>query len=273
MTLVPNENWKGCNHCNEVLPLTAEHIPARSAGNDVSVKATNAYSYLGDEPTEFVEHPAGYTKRTLCADCNTRGSAEKTVDEYRKLREIVIEQAELAHQDGVDMLRSMTGANIVLPYDFMPNRFARQVVGMALASQLDPSLLNNLDTLQEVARSEKPDPGDLTLGNWRLTLSLFNDVLGLTSVPIQEVRISNVDLWLPPGVKMQEKHVLVLVMTPFVFVLTDGSTSYGTDITQWVSMGHHQRLPQHSLSLELTSAWNEIPHFLRRFGYVEPQTG
>lgn len=265
--MTPDLNYSSCNHCGGERILTEEHIPPRSAGNDKEIESTTAESYLSDEETEFQEHFNGYTVKSLCGECNGRGDRAGTVKEFKRFRQNVIAQAEAAAEEGRDLLRSPTGAEIELSYDFMPNRFARQVIGMLLASQVDPNLVNHLGALRSIALAEEPIARELNPSPWRLGLSLINDVLGVMRTPVIQRTVYDTNLWLPAGADGRDDQLLIAILTPFVLTLTEGSKSVGTDISNWVQMGHSERIPKWRLSIALPNAWTVSPTLLAGFGY------
>jgi hypothetical protein len=115
--------------------MTDEHIPPKSTGNDQPVQAVENPFDLETILREVAEWDEGHVVRTLDARCNQRASDWGYVKEYRKWHNL-LEKAHLAGRaTRHDPFRGSQPFPFELPYDAMPARFVRQVVGMLLAVQ------------------------------------------------------------------------------------------------------------------------------------------
>lgn len=236
-----------CRHCNEERVLTREHLPPRSSGNSEGFDVLDFYGNVTETATQ---HSEGYTVRHLCNDCQLNASRFKYVDEYNKLKSIVISAAEEAYRElEVDPLQSATGElNLELPYDFEPGRFARQAIGMILSTQTAPDVLSKYPALSNLLGCEvdtnKPSK-PVELAPLRLYLALANG--------------EDVGWRRPQIVLSSEGRLMVLTarFTPFAFFLSEGLPSEQmTEVTSWLYSTVREpsaRLAKHERKLSLRS--------------------
>lgn len=121
-----------CRHCGWMGQLTREHIPPRSVGNDAPVKQILNALDRKQVLQEVWEWGEGHIISSLCTECNKRASGWGYVTEYRRWFDLTVASARaMVAVSNEDPLRAGRPFGMTLPYDVMPARFVRQVLGMS----------------------------------------------------------------------------------------------------------------------------------------------
>jgi hypothetical protein len=229
---MPGTDW--CRHCSIVDVLTREHLPPRSARNRGRVQERRL-SFDHRPEAEIGEWMEGHTRTVLCETCQHNPPEWRYPEEYNKWREAVIPQLEARVRQGNAATGQGALVNVKLPYDRMPGRFSRMVLGMILSALDDPSVVREHSMLTAaigagLPRGSKP-PNGASIEPWRLLLALADEPWGYTT-----------RLVLAPG----GGAVASFVDPPFVYYLHHGSdrphSTDATDITHWLAWDHAMRL-------------------------------
>ena len=258
------ESW--CRHCAQEKTMTAEHLPQRSVGNSGE---TSAYVHL---PSRSYSGPIGtwhdgHSVPTLCEPCNRRASDLGYVGEFRLWHELVVRglrEYVAIHNVDPTTARSFS---IELPYDRMPGRFVRQVIGNLLAMQMSPQLIDSYPILAELIGPDpsKPDREHqpLDISPLRLLMGIANRTTLMNTAPIA-VMVSEVDLQAQSqqvgAVTTLAGMAVTYVVSPFAFVLSDCPVPGVEElrIDEWTKIGIHDRLPKRGRLLDiptLLSGW------------------
>jgi hypothetical protein len=240
--------------------MTEEHIPQRSVGNDKAVTAYTQPPNPGDEPAGF--WTGGHTRPTLCTGCNKRPSDWGYIAEYKAWHGLFHRRGlELASALARDPFESEALFEITLPYDRMPGRFVRQVIGNLLACQQSEWLITAQPQLAAVIgpdpdRPERPHPA-LDVSPVRLYMGVANKnwILPYGPAMLVTTHLAGVTpggITIPSGVALTTWTVSAVV-TPFVFVLADGPLDGlgGFGIDSWTKLNVHARLPKSQLNLRV----------------------
>jgi hypothetical protein len=234
--------------------MTAEHIPARSAGNTgpVGQISSSVEEREADALESWVD---GFALPTLCETCNGNGSRWKFIDEYKAWRQCAIDgmQRHCEEHGRVKPAKFVPGEliNLAIDYDRMPGRFARYVIGMFLATQRDEGLVVSSPQLfAAVTASEEVDPpGGCTISPARVFLALCNrrNVIQRNSAMLVSVGLSGTTKngLIVPADSPSMTDYQVLVLTPFAFTLVVSGKppqGCGVEMSRWTEMGHHDRV-------------------------------
>lgn len=265
-----------CRHCGAVAPMTAEHIPPRSTGNDQPVNSVINPFDLQRTLQAVAEWADGHVVPSLDERCNNRASNWGYVDEYRKLHDLVLAVARPASGlQGDDPLRQATPLRVELPYDVMPARLARQIIGMFLAVQEDEHLFASAQVLVDLIGGDPSDGGrrrrdGLDISPFRLYMSVgTRSGYGTTPMAALTIPLTASPLTLPPGARVKQSELLLLALAPLVFVLAnEDRIDAGLDITAWAAFSEHQRLRKSQLALRIPTA-DTISGALRAHLYPE----
>lgn len=144
-------NW--CRHCGKYAVMTVEHLPPRSTGNDQPITMRDDSGKL---VREFLD---GHAIPTLCDDCNGSASRRSLPVAYKLWRIDVIDAVKSAtskhgrHRD-FNIWRTDLVVDVDHAYALHPGRIARQVLGMVLAVQDSPELVDKYRQLREAYFSE-----------------------------------------------------------------------------------------------------------------------
>jgi hypothetical protein len=228
---MPVTSW--CRHCSVIDVLTREHLPPRSARNRGRVRErTLSFDYRPE--AELGEWMEGHTRTVLCDTCQHNPPEWRYPEEYNRWREAVVPQLEARVAAGNALTEQGALLKIELPYDRMPGRFTRMVLGMILSAMDDPAVVRDHSILPAaigagLPRGSEP-PNGASIEPWRLLLGLADEPWGFTT-----------RLVLAPGAGA----VASFVDPPFVFYLQHGSEvphpTDGTDITRWLTWDHSTR--------------------------------
>ena len=251
-----------CRHCGRPDVMTAEHVPARSTGNDQPVRRNTAP--LGTFPAYEVVQAweGGHAVPTLCNACNQRGTNFGYVAEYRKWFEFFLGQLRAAVAAGQNPLSGPAALTVELPYDFQPARFVRQVIGNIMAVQHTDVLVSTYPQLMDLVAGDPDAPSRPRLTGvdpspLRLYMSIYN---GTYVIPLSMAYLSELPnpaaghptLWTPPAPAGKPDDAWLLGVPPFAFVLTTkGAADLGTDVTDWVRQGPQWRPPRAGRHLTL----------------------
>jgi hypothetical protein len=245
--------------------MTLEHVPPRSTGNNIPVRQIIDPIGGDDLAREVRDWRDGHAVRSLCSECNLRASRWGYVSEYRKWHDLVIVEAHRkAKRGGNDPLRGTEPFEFSLPYDAMPARFVRQVIGMFLAVQEAEHLLASYPILADLIG---PEPHEdrrrsegLSIKPLRVLVSVANTKLAYVTKPLTELAFSQPasvypTLWTPPGAPTQTHDIFLLALTPFLLILTDsGDPHLGIDVGDWTVWAADQRPKRAERSLALSTA-------------------
>lgn len=152
-----------CRHCESVTTMTLEHVPPRSAGND------EPFHRLDDTGAVLQAFEDGHAIPTLCEACNGGASERRLPAAYKLWREEVIsaiESTTATESAGkpFNIWRTNLAVSAEHGYALHPGRIARQILGMVLAIQDNPSLLARYPELRNAYFStEGTGIGALTL--------------------------------------------------------------------------------------------------------------
>lgn len=245
--------------------MTGEHVPPRSTGNETPIGLVVAPFDLNSIVRQVAEWDEGHVVTTLDRGCNQRASDWGYVGEYRRWFELLVAEAKaVAAKASVDPLRSTTPFEIELPYDVHPARFVRQALGMFLAVQKTEHLFAAHPALPELIGPDPSDPskrrtGGLDMSPLRLFVGVYNGKWGYGTEPMVAVKTSlgpsSQLLWTPPLSGSRVDELLVLCISPFVFVLTTADASdLGHDVSHWTQWSVDERPSKHERRLSLPTA-------------------
>ncbi|MGE0178062.1 MAG: hypothetical protein AB7G17_13720 [Phycisphaerales bacterium] len=163
--------------------MTDEHVPPRSTGNDEPVRLIEDPFDLQGVLRQVAEWDEGHVVRTLDGRCNGRASAWGYVKEYRRWHDLFKEAHVAARATRIDPFRGAQPFSIDLPYDVMPARFVRQVVGLVLAVQESPQLFVGAPQLADLVGGdpddeEQPRSGGLPIEPLHLYMSVYRRLPG-----------------------------------------------------------------------------------------------
>jgi hypothetical protein len=221
-----------CRHCLEEGLLTFEHLPPRSARNKGWVKEKRGF-FDSRPPSELGQWMEGHGRYALCDSCQHNPERWGYIVEYLRWREAAIDALRARVADGPIAQGALV--DVALPYDFMPGRFSRFVLGMLLSGLDDPSIMRSHPNLGVAIRagmklgSPAPDGGPTE--PWRLLVALADEDWTICTRPAPA----------PKG-----GTVISLVDAPFAFYLYLGDEAprpdEGVDVSAWVTWGHDERL-------------------------------
>lgn len=237
-------------------------MPPRSTGNTGPVRRVVEPFHPASVVQEVAAWRDGHVVSTLCRECNHRAARWGYVAEYRKWHNLFVSHARrVATMTGRDPLRSMDRFPLTLPYDVHPARFVRQVLGMFLAVQASEHLFATYPALHtlvgpegvslQASRNEGMDISPL-----HIYMSVCNANLGYATQPMASVQVSLAGpqsaLWTPRPASGRMDELLLLSLTPFIFVMTtQGSDRLGQDITVWTTWSRDRRPRKSERSLDL----------------------
>lgn len=256
--------YSWCRHCGLPRPMTREHVPPRTVGNDQPVGRIDEPFDQKAVVREVAEWKEGHVVRTLCDPCNHRASAWGYVAEYRRWHDLLRGRArQLAAERGTDPLRGSGPFPIELPYAVQPGRFVRQVIGMFQAVQATEHLLVSYPLLADFIGAD-PDDGDrrrqdgLSIHPLHLRLSVCNTDWCYLTRPGMSVEVplgGSGRLWTPPGSRAKTDDALLLVLAPFAFALTtNDSADMGVDVSEWTTWGVDDRPRRTQRGLSIPTA-------------------
>lgn len=148
-----------CRHCGQHKPMTEEHLPPRSAGNDSPV---NLYNEQAGDLVVLRSYSEGHTIPSLCDRCNNEASNRGLPFAYKLWRKGVIDtlqQTAKRHGRDVshfDIWASQLFVEVRHGYNLHPGRIVRQALGMILAVQARRHLLDDYPQLAAAYRSDGP---------------------------------------------------------------------------------------------------------------------
>ena len=246
--------------------MTEEHLPQRSVGNN---SQTNSYVHLPSAPNSrpLATWQEGHTSPVLCEGCNSRANRFGYPTEFKLWYEFVIAQLEaFVNHNGTDPLNEPY-LDIRVPYDRMPGRFVRQVIGNFLAMQDSEQLFASYPALALLIGSDQEDlnraHGPLDIAPLHLFMALANRSTLMTRVPFALVTTHLLDrttagLFVPPG-SSSVGFGVAYVVSPFAFILADCSIPgiENLRIDYWTHMDVHERLTKRDLTIRVPtlSSW------------------
>ena len=249
--------------------MTEGHLPQRSVGND---SPTTSYVHLPSAPNSspLATWREGHTAPVLCEGCNSRANHFGYPTEFKLWYEFVIAQLKAyVDQNGTDPLNEPY-LDIRVPYDRMPGRFVRQVIGNLLATQDSEQLFASYPAL---ALLIGPDPknmkhthGPLDIAPLHLFMALANRNTLMTRVPFATVTTHLLDrttagLFVPPR-SSSVGFGVAFVVSPFAFILADRSFPgiENLRIDPWTHMDVHERLTKRDLTIRVPtlSSWTGV---------------
>lgn len=228
--------------------MTDEHIPPASTGNTAPVHRVADPFDGASVLAEVAEWRHGHVVRTLDRTCNGRASDWGYVREYRKWHDLLVEAHTAGRRTKVDPFRgSPFHAN--LPYDVMPARFVRQVVGMLLAVQATEHLLAEHPQLAQLIDLDPelrsgPRREGLNIEPLHLYMSVYSGPWGYMTQPMAQVEVPLTPsaLVVPPGSRSRTSSLFVLALSPFVFIAADApGNRYGLEVSSWTRWRYDQR--------------------------------
>jgi hypothetical protein len=259
--------------------MTEEHLPQRSVGNDREI-AMYRDPVSRDTESLLGIWFDGFTRPTLCQACNARASDFGYVREYKAWFDFIFEQGKtLAQELQRDPFKTELAVELVIPYDRMPGRFIRQVIGNFLASQDSPVLMADHPGLATLIGPGIPDatrphaPVDVSpiriyFGvancNW-----VFQTAPGVQFTTRLNGRTDS-GIILPPEV-LESVIALTVIVSPFAFVLADGDLQGLGDfrIDHWAQLDEHARLKrtERTMRVPTFASWTgPIAAAVRQFG-------
>lgn len=125
-----------CRICRRDEPLTREHVPPRSAGNDRRSHAHTVWEWLARNSLDEVPggrfEQGGMWGYTLCGDCNSRTG--RLSDEYRRWVAMAARlfNEDLPHPDELNQSVALKHLHIAVPR-CRPGAFARQVLSLMVS--------------------------------------------------------------------------------------------------------------------------------------------
>lgn len=227
-----DDNMGWCRHCGEDKQLTEEHIPPRATGNDGQGKLYVEKHGALDVLRDFQD---GHSIRSLCEDCNNKGTTRGLVKAYTRWDEDVN-----AYLSRVASLFAHTRHPFSVPMDhgrgvdpgqrenLCPGSIARQVLGMMLAVQHKPYLMEDHPQLKDAYFSDAPT----SIGPMSLHVALADAGLGYFTGPFGAVRVD-----LRTGRSTGPDISWAIALPPFLFVLSEGASAPITAarIEQWLA--------------------------------------
>lgn len=247
--------------------MTREHVPPASTGNDQPVRQIEDPFDRNVVLREVAEWREGHVVRTLDDGCNQRASDWGHVGEYGRWHDLFV----AAHVNGrttrIDPYRGVDQFRIELPYDVMPARFVRQVVGMLLAVQVSERLFAQHPRLAELIDGDPADPsrareGGLSIEPLRLYMSVYSGKWAYETFPITfgSIPLTSTPLIAPAGSRVSESEIYLLALAPFVFLASDTpQETLGLDISAWTTWDRNRRLARHQLHLEVPTVDTNHP--------------
>jgi hypothetical protein len=229
--------------------MTDEHVPPKSTGNSEPVNLVEDPFDLPGVLQEVAEWDEGHVVRTLDLRCNGRASEWGYVKEYRRWHDLVKAAHVVGRAKRIDPFRGDQPFPIELPYDVMPGRFVRQVVGMLLAVQASHELLAGHPHLAELIGGDSVNddqsrgPG-LPIEPLHLYMSVYSGSWAYATDPLGSLAtdLSASPLILPPGARTSEADVYVLALAPFAFVASsDQKENLGLGINDWATWERSRR--------------------------------
>jgi hypothetical protein len=148
---------------------------------------------------------------------------------------------------------------MLLPYDVMPARFMRQVVGMLLAVQESPELFAGSPQLADLIGGDQEDDQEprgagLAIEPLHLYMSVYSGSWGYGTCPLSSVTIDlrPSSLIVPPGAQARSVDVYLLALAPFVFVASsEPKENVGLSISEWATWERSQRPRRSERSLDV----------------------
>ena len=210
----PTLDW--CRHClGENLPMTLEHLPPKSADN------TDPVRRLDDAGAILAEFAEGHAIPVLCNPCNKGASDRGLPVEYKLWRLEVVEAIkehtarEAVGLSEYNIWRTDSVVEVDHGYNLHPGRIARQLLGMLLAIQDDPSFSRDNPKLRDAYFDDGED--------WSISPMALYVALANTNYRYFSSELMGVTLDLSTGDAVV-KPMRVWSFSPFIAVLTeDGS--------------------------------------------------
>ena len=239
--------------------MTDEHVPPKSTGNEDPVQLIEDPFDLQSVLRQVAEWDEGHVVRTLDGRCNGRASDWGYVKEYRQWHDVF----KVAHVAGratrVDPFRGAHPFSIELPYDLMPARFVRQVVGMLLAVQESPELFAGSPQLADLIGGdpdddEQPRSAGLPIEPLHLYVSVYSGAWAYGTCPLTSLTIDlrPSPLIVPAGARAREADLYLLALAPFVFVAaSEPQQNVGLSISEWTTWDRSQRPGRRERSLNV----------------------
>lgn len=229
--------------------MTDEHVPPKSTGNDEPVQLVDDPFDLQSVLRQVAEWDEGHVVRTLDRRCNGRASDWGYVKEYRRWHDLLKEAHVAGRATRIDPFRGDQPCSIELPYDAMPARFVRQVVGMLLAVQESPELLAGSPQLADLIGGdpdddEQPRSTGLSIEPLHLYMSVYSGAWAYGTCPVTSVTIDMTSsaLIVPPGARARDVDVYLLALAPFAFVASsERQENVGMSINGWTTWERSQR--------------------------------
>lgn len=253
-------------------------MPQRSVGNcDETAAYVHQLGALKVAP--IGRWRDGHTAPVLCESCQARPSKKNFgyPREFKAWYEFVIAQLRdyVSRSGGADPLGEPY-LDIEVPYDRMPGRFVRQVIGNVLAAQDSEWLLASHPQLGMLMASDPTNPRrphePLDIAPLQLFMALANRTTVIARAPTAIVTTQIGDsmssgLWIPAGTS-SIAMVVPYVVSPFAFVLTDRVIPGidGFRIGAWTRKGVHERLPRRERKVRVPTlaGWTgPLVHVLR----------
>jgi hypothetical protein len=251
--------------------MTDEHLPPKSTGNNAPIAQRVDPFNQPDVTRQIAAWQEGHALSTLCAACNGRASNWGYVAEYRRWHDLVVEAARgFVRSESRSPFRGTTPWVVELPYDVMPARMVRQLVGMLLALQSTEHLFAEHPELAGLIDADALDPAKprklgLELTRLHIYLSGYNGDLSYFSAPVAAVSFSlePSPLHLPTGARARSVLQWLFAFPPFLVIVSEEpDPSLGTDITAWTSWSHDDRPKASGRSLVLPTV-DQLPMPLR----------
>lgn len=229
--------------------MTDEHVPPKSTGNDDPVQLVEDPFDQQSVLRQVAEWDEGHVVRTLDRRCNERASDWGYVKEYRRWHDLFKDAHVAGRATRFDPFRGDQPFPMQLPYDVMPARFIRQVVGMLLAVQESPELFAGSPQLADLIGGdqeddEEPSGAGLSIEPLHLYMSVYSGSWGYGTCPLSSVTIDlrPSSLVVPPGARARSVDVYVLALAPFAFVASgEPQANVGRSITEWATWERSQR--------------------------------
>lgn len=241
----PSLSW--CRHCGRPNEMTDEHVPPKSTGNTGPVRVADPFDGAA-VLSEVAAWRDGHVVRTLCRTCNGRASDWGYVREYHKWHDLFVKAHTAGRRTKVDPFRG-SPFSATLPYDVMPARFIRQVVGMMLAVQETEDLFAEHPQLAKLIDADPALPTGtrregVEIEPLHLYLSVYSGPWAYGTRPMAQVEVPLEPgaLIVPPGSSSRTTTLWVLALSPFVFIAADSpGDRYGFEITTWARWRFDQR--------------------------------
>ena len=234
-----------CRHCGADTRMTDEHLPPRAADNS---SPGTLYNEL-DGALVVRSYRAGHAIPSLCSSCNNRASSRGLPQAYTTWwddvsRNVQLAEATYEYQTGrprTDLwaLHKSGGGACYLTIDhgkddhskqmmnLHPGRIARQILGMTLAVQASPNLVDNHSQLADAYSSDEPtsiEPFSLHVALANVGLKYFSNVARSVSIDLRSGRSTSIDFGM-------------ISFPPFLMCLVDGPEApiTATRIDQWLA--------------------------------------